>query len=109
MAPLVVNRERLIADFERITTSHSEYMGDKRPRFGTLDMYYKSADGGGVVVDVNTHEPLDCAEAYAVRDVFLSRIRNDGRPCVSHDLRWVRAKIGDHGGIDLLGALSAGT
>ena len=43
MAPLVVNREHLIVAFGRLTISHSEYMGEKRPLFDNLDKYYKTA------------------------------------------------------------------
>ena len=100
-APIVVNRERLIAAFERLMISHSEYRGDKRPRFDNIDKYYKSDDGGAVVVDVNAHEPLDCEEAYDEREVSLSWLLSDGFPCASHAPRWVRSKIPEHGEIDL--------
>ena len=96
-APLVVNRERLISDFGRLTTSYSEHMGEKRPRFDNLDNYYKVVGGGDVVVGVNTHGPLDCEEAYAGREVSIAWLRNDGFPCDAHALRWVRTKIGEHG------------
>ena len=44
---------------------------------------------------------MDCEEAYAGRHVFLSWLLNGGFPCDSHALRWGRAKIGEHGEIDL--------
>ena len=60
-----------------------------------------SDDGGDVVVDVNTHEPLGCEEAYAVREVFPAWLRIEGFQCASRALRWVRAKMGDRGEIDM--------
>ena len=76
-------------------------MGVKRPRFGNLDKYYNSEGGGDVVVDANTPDAMGCEEAYARREVLLEWLRNDGFPCDSHALRWVRPKMGNRGEIYL--------
>ena len=101
LSPIVLNRGRLIAAFDRLVKSHVEYMGEKRPFLSNLDKYYAPQDGGDVVLDVETRAPLDCDESHAGRDVFLAWLRNDSFVCAAAVLRWVRTREASHPGCDL--------
>ena len=100
-SPLVVNRARLVAAFDRLMKSHIEYMGEKRPCLANLDKYCSPRDGGDVVLDAETREPPECDDSHDGIDVFLAWLHNDSFVCAAAVLRWIRTRGDPHPGCDL--------